>query len=276
MPPTRKRFGQHFLEPVWADKVITAIAPAADDVFLEIGPGAGALTLRLAPRVKHLTAIEIDRDLIAQLQPRLPPNVTLVSGDFLNEKGDGSLFQTGWQEKLLTPFQVPTRVAGNLPYNVSSPILFKLLDLQADHPIRDATLMLQKEVADRIVAAPGSADYGVLSVLVQWKASVTRLLTLPPGAFRPPPKVRSALIRLAFRPPEVNVADPAEFQRLVRSVFTQRRKTLSNALGPFAEGTGLLPAAALRQAGIDPTRRPQTLQLVEIARLADVFHTAKK
>ena len=263
MPFTRKRFGQHFLEPVWADKVVAAIAPSPEDVFLEIGPGAGALTLRLAPRVKHLTAIEIDRDLIAQLQPRLPPNVTLINANFL-------------QQSAISNLQSPIRVAGNLPYNVSSPILFKLLELQTEHPITDATLMLQKEVADRIVAAPGSADYGVLSVLVQWKAAVTHLLTLPPGAFRPPPKVRSALIRLAFRRAEVTLADPAGFQQLVRSVFTQRRKTLSNALGPFAEGTGLAPAAALRQAGIDPTRRPQTLQLVEIARLADVFHTAKK
>ena len=136
--------------------------------------------------------------------------------------------------------------------------------------------MLQKEVADRIVAMPGSTDYGVLSVLVQWKASVTRLLTLPPGAFRPPPNVTSALIRLAFRPAEIQVADPAAFERLVRSMFTQRRKTLGNALGPFAEGTGLRAQAALRAAGIDPIRRPQTLQLVEIARLADVFHTPTK
>lgn len=275
MPFTRKRFGQHFLEPVWADKVVTAIAPSGEDVFLEIGPGAGALTLRLAPRVKHLTAIEIDRDLIAQLQPHLPPNVTLINADFLDLEKRGRVpFPVGTgQEKAPDPF---FRVAGNLPYNVSSPILFKLLELQSQYSIADATLMLQKEVADRIVAAPGSADYGVLSVLVQWKAAVTRLLTLPPGAFRPPPKVKSALIRLAFRPAEVKVADAAEFQRLVRSVFTQRRKTLSNALGPFAEGTGLVPATALRQAGIDPTRRPQTLQLVEIARLADIFHTAKK
>ena len=271
MPFTRKRFGQHFLEPVWADKVVAAIAPSPEDVFLEIGPGAGALTLRLAPRVKHLTAIEIDRDLITQLEPRLPENVSLVDGDFL-EVELGPLLGARAQPSPLTP----VRVAGNLPYNVSSPILFKLLELQTEHPITDATLMLQKEVADRIVAAPGSADYGVLSVLVQWKAAVTHLLTLPPGAFRPPPKVRSALVRLAFRPAEVTLADPAGFQQLVRSVFTQRRKTLSNALGPFAEGTGVAPAAALRQAGIDPTRRPQTLQLVEIARLADVFHTAKK
>jgi 16S rRNA (adenine1518-N6/adenine1519-N6)-dimethyltransferase len=282
VPVTRKRFGQHFLEPAWADKVVAAIAPAPGDVFLEIGPGTGALTLRLAPRVAHLTGIEIDRDLIAQLQPRLPPNVTLVNGDFLETaKRRTAPFSASAGEKgavllFARTLQSAIRVAGNLPYNVSSPILFKLLELQTAHRITDATLMLQKEVADRIVAVPGSADYGVLSVLVQWRAAVRRLLTLPPGAFRPPPKVTSALIRLAFRPPEVDVADPAAFQQLVRSMFTQRRKTLSNALGPFAKGTGLVPAAVLREAGIDPARRPQTLQLVEIARLAHVFHTAKK
>ena len=188
---------------------------------------------------------------------------------------DGRL-QIVSHQSAIRHLQSTIRVAGNLPYNVSSPILFKLIELQTNHPIRDATLMLQKEVADRIVATPGSADYGVLSVLVQWRAAVRRLLTLPPGAFRPPPKVTSALVRLSFRPPEVHVADPAAFQRLVRSMFTQRRKTLSNALGPFAKGTGLVPSAVLREAGIDPARRPQTLQLVEIARLAHVFHTAKK
>jgi 16S rRNA (adenine1518-N6/adenine1519-N6)-dimethyltransferase len=261
--PTRKRFGQHFLESAWADKVIAAIDPKPDDVFLEIGPGAGALTLRLAARVAHLTAVEIDRDLIAALQPRLPRNVTLVNADFLSDT---------WPHTFSTAF----RVAGNLPYNVSSPILFKLLALQAHHPIRDATLMLQKEVADRIGATPDTADYGVLSVLVQWRASVRRLLTLPPGAFRPPPKVTSALIGLTFGPPGVEVAEPAEFERLVRSVFLQRRKTLGNALRPFAEGSGHAAADALRQAGIDPARRPQTLQLIEIARLVDVFHPGKK
>jgi 16S rRNA (adenine1518-N6/adenine1519-N6)-dimethyltransferase len=274
VPRTRKRFGQHFLEPVWADKVVAAIAPAADDVFLEIGPGAGALTLRLAPRVAHLTAVEIDRDLIALLEPRLPPNVTLINGDFLDNAASGAL--CGRIRPADSSRSVSVRVAGNLPYNISSPILFRLLDMQADLPMRDATLMLQKEVADRLVAAPGSADYGVLSVLVQWKAAVTRVLVLPPGAFRPAPKVTSALVRLAFRPHEAAVNDPAEFQRLVRSVFIQRRKTLRNALAAFAEGTGVSAAAALRLAGIDPGRRPQTLQLVEIARLAEVFHTERK
>ena len=262
MVRTRKRFGQHFLEPAWAEKVVKAIAPLADDLFLEIGPGTGILTFRLASRVARLIAIEIDRDLVASLTPKLPSNTSVVSGDVL----DTNLLE-------LLP-DAPFRVAGNLPYNVSSPILFRLLALEAERPLRDATLMLQREVADRIVAKPCSSEYGVLSVLVQWRASVTRRLTLPPGAFRPPPKVSSALVRLAFRPPEVPVRSPKVFERLVRSVFTQRRKTLVNALGRFAGETGVSPREALRQADISPTRRPQTLEVVEIARLSDVFAKA--
>jgi 16S rRNA (adenine1518-N6/adenine1519-N6)-dimethyltransferase len=258
----RKRFGQHFLEPGWADKVVKAIAPAADETFVEIGPGTGILTLRLAPKVKQLVAIEIDRDLIANLTPKLPANASIVAGDVL-DVDLATLAPDG-----------PLRIAGNLPYNISSPILFRLLDLHAKRPVRDATLMLQREVADRIVARPGSAEYGVLSVLVQWQASVTKLLTLPPGAFRPPPKVTSAVIRLAFRAPAVAVRDPRLFTRLVRSVFTQRRKTLSNALASFAAEIGLSPKTALSQADLDPTRRPQTLEIVEIARLADIFAAA--
>jgi 16S rRNA (adenine1518-N6/adenine1519-N6)-dimethyltransferase len=136
--------------------------------------------------------------------------------------------------------------------------------------------MLQREVANRIVAKPGSGEYGVLSVLLQWHATVTKLLTLPPGAFRPPPKVTSAVIRLAFREPEVAVGDTRVFTRLVRSVFTQRRKTLSNALAPFAADFDISAPAALARADIDPTRRPQTLEIVEIARLADIFAAARR
>jgi 16S rRNA (adenine1518-N6/adenine1519-N6)-dimethyltransferase len=262
---TRKRFGQHFLEPVWADKVITAIAPAADDVFLEIGPGPGILTLRLAPRVSRLIAVEIDCDLIAELTPRLPSNASIVEGDVLDIDLDAALPRGN----------TPIRIAGNLPYNISSPILFRLLELESRRPVTDATLMLQREVADRIIAKPGTAEFGVLSVLVQWRADVTRVLAIPPGAFRPPPEVRSALLRLAFRPPPFELADAALFQRMVRSMFTQRRKTLANALAPFAGEIGALPTPALTAAGIDPRRRPETLEVIEIARLADIFATAK-
>lgn len=261
---TRKRFGQHFLEPVWADKVIDAISPAPGDQFLEIGPGPGILTLRLAPRVSLLVAIEIDRDLIAELTPRLPSNASIVAGDVLEMDLDAALPRS----------ETPIRVAGNLPYNISSPILFRLLDLESRRRTTDATLMLQREVADRVIAKPGSSEFGVLSVLVQWHADITRLLTIPPGAFRPLPEVRSALIRLAFRPPPFELKDPALFERMVRSMFTQRRKTLANALGPFAAEIGTLPAPALAAAGIDPRRRPETLEVIEIARLADTFAAA--
>src|SRR5204863_5843929 len=133
------------------------------------------------------------------------------------------------------------------------------------------TVMLQREVAERIEAPPGTRDYGVLSVLIQLHADVRRLLTLPPGAFRPAPKVHSAVVRLAFRPPAVAVRDERRFEAMVRSMFTQRRKMLGNALEPFAATHGTSAADALGRAGIDPMRRPETLQLSEIARLADTF-----
>jgi 16S rRNA (adenine1518-N6/adenine1519-N6)-dimethyltransferase len=265
MAATRKRFGQHFLEPVWAGKVADAIAPLPGDVFLEIGPGPGILTLKLASRVARLIAIEIDRDLIASLTPQLPPNATIVAGDVLDLDIDAAL----------PPTDTPIRVAGNLPYNISSPILFRILDLESRRPIKDATLMLQREVADRIVAKPGTPEYGVLSVLTQWRADVVRLLAIPPGAFRPPPEVRSALIRLTFRPPPFELTDAAVFERMVRSMFTQRRKTLSNALAAFATERRADVHRALAAAGVDPRRRPETLEVIETARLADIFAAAK-
>jgi 16S rRNA (adenine1518-N6/adenine1519-N6)-dimethyltransferase len=264
---TRRRFGQHFLEPVWAEKVLTAVAPDPGDAFLEIGPGTGALTLRLAERAAHVVAIEIDRDLIARLAPSLPANVSLVSGDVLDMDLAAVL-------ATVAPASEPIRVAGNLPYNISSPILFRLLDLQSRRPCRDATLMLQREVAERIVAGPGSRDYGVLSILTQVRATTATLLTLPPGAFRPMPAVASALIRLTFHPPRIPARDFPIFERLVRSVFTQRRKTLGNALKPFADRSPLSAAEALRRAGIDPRRRPETLEMIDLAGLADIFASA--
>ena len=250
---------------MWADKVVDAISPATTDSFLEIGPGPGILTLRLAPRVSRLVAIEIDRDLIAELAPRLPANASIIAGDVLEVDLDTALPSQ----------QNAVRVVGNLPYNISSPILFRILELASRRSISDATLMLQREVADRISARPGTAQFGVLSVLVQWRADVARLLTIPPGAFRPPPDVRSALIRLSFRPPPLELRDSDLFERMVRSVFTRRRKTLSNALGPFADQLTASPAAVLAAAGIDPTRRPETLEVIEFARLADTFAAAK-
>lgn len=256
----KKRYGQHFLEAAWADRLVKAIGPTADDRFLEIGPGPGALTLRLAPRVRHLTAVEVDPDMIAALTPRLPSNARIVTGDFLDFDFASIDTANG------------LRVAGNLPYNAASHIILKLLSGKRDGiALTDATLMIQREVADRIEAAPGSKDYGTLSIFVQLRASVTRLLTLPPGAFRPVPKVHSAVIRLAFRDPVVMMRDEATLEALVRSIFTQRRKTLSNALRRFADAHGIPPRDALQQSALDGTRRPETLQLTELARLADVF-----
>ena len=263
MVRAKKKFGQHFLQDAWADKVIAVIDPQSDDQFIEIGPGRGVLTFRLAPRVSHLIAIEIDGDMIATLEPKLPANVTLIHGDFL----DANLTKLAGGRRF--------RVAGNLPYNVSSPILFGLLETHRSSglPI-DAALMVQREVADRITARPGTGDYGVLSIFVQMHCDVRRVLSLPPGAFRPPPKVHSAIVHFRFRPPAVAVADERVFEVMVRSMFTQRRKTLLNALRPYATSRAADPGAALATAAIDPRRRPETLQLTELAQLADYFASA--
>ena len=259
MIPAKKRFGQHFLAPAWADRVVEAIGPRAADRFLEIGPGPGALTLRLARRVARLTAIEIDRDLAEDLRFQLPPSAEIVVGDILDID--------------LAPYLAagPLRVAGNLPYNISSPILFKLLAL-ADPNLVDATVMLQLEVADRLAARPGTKEYGVLTIFASVQADVKRLLTLPPGAFRPAPKVHSAVVKLTFKPSVVSPGLFPVFERMVRTMFMQRRKTLANALRPFAESVGRESRAALEAAGIDPSRRPETLDMPELVRLASMFH----
>jgi 16S rRNA (adenine1518-N6/adenine1519-N6)-dimethyltransferase len=252
---------------VWADRVVQAIDPRSTDRFLEIGPGPGVLTERLAPRVAHLTAVELDREMVAALRPRLPSNVSLVEQDFLDFNWDFA-----WDFDKSQGGSQQLRVAGNLPYNVSSPILFKLLRARRDGvALADATLMVQREVADRIEGRPGTKDYGTLAIFVQLRATVRRVLTLPPGAFRPIPKVHSAVLRLDFREPEISIKDEATFERLVRSIFTQRRKTLLNALKPFAEERAIPPRVAVTAAGVDGSRRPETLQLAELARLADVF-----
>jgi 16S rRNA (adenine1518-N6/adenine1519-N6)-dimethyltransferase len=260
-PRARRRFGQHFLEQAWVDKLITALGTAPDDTFLEIGPGRGALTRALAPHVARIVAVEIDRDLAAALPGHAPSHVRVVTADFLDIDLD----------ELLRDEPLPLRVIGNLPYNVASPILFRLLH-EAKHGrrFRDATLMLQKEVADRLTATPGTADYGVLALQVGLLADVERILTLPPGAFRPPPKVTSALVRLRFRAPVVDVGDPAVFERVVRGLFLQRRKTLLNALKPVAASFGQEAATLLRLTELDGNRRSQTLTLAEMGLLVRV------
>jgi 16S rRNA (adenine1518-N6/adenine1519-N6)-dimethyltransferase len=255
----RKRFGQHFLEPAWVVKVVHAIAPAPGDIFFEIGPGRGALTRELSSRAQTVIAFEIDRDLAAELRQSAPVNLTIVEGDFL---------ESGWI--LANRPAQPVRVAGNLPYNIASPILFKLVELHAAGvPLIDATLMLQREVADRLVARPGSKEYGVLSVLIRLSAAVDRLLLLPAGAFRPAPKVQSALVRLRFHAPDPPPRNSALFSALVQAIFTRRRKTLANALVAFRPWDRAAVADVLGQAGIDGRRRPETLEIPELVRLAD-------
>jgi 16S rRNA (adenine1518-N6/adenine1519-N6)-dimethyltransferase len=273
LPPpfSRKRFGQHFLEPAWIEKVVRAIDPKPDEDFYEIGPGRGALTRPLAARARSLVAFEIDRDLTAELRRAALPNLTIVPGDFL---------ESSWIAE--HPSAGPIRVAGNLPYNVAAPILFRLVDLYnaarapgVGPPFTDATLMLQREVADRLVAKPGTREYGVLPILIGHSAEITRVLALPPGAFRPAPKIHSALVRLRFHAPDPPVPGVADFRALVQAIFTRRRKTLANALLAYAGSSQLPPKAALEAVGLDGRRRPETLTLAEIAQLCYSFAVSR-
>ena len=270
MVRARKRFGQHFLEPAWVDKVIRLVGPTADQTFLEIGPGRGALTRSLAPLARHVLAYEIDRDLAAELRSARLANVTVIDADFLTVGVDdvrAALAPTGGLGAL--------RVAGNLPYNVASPMLFRLVQMfEGGLPLVDATVLLQREVAARLAASPGTRDYGVLSILLGMSASVERQLTLPPGAFRPVPKVTSSVVRLRFRPAPYLPSNRRLFGSLIQAVFSQRRKTLKNALKSFPPARQLPPALALTRAGLDGGRRPETLTPAELARLADVIGEA--
>jgi len=263
----RRRFAQHFLEAPWVDRVVDAADPRPTDAFVEIGPGRGALTLLLARRAGAVIAVEVDRELAARLAEQVPGNVRVVPADVLEVD----------LVRLVADFPpaVRRRIIGNLPYNVSTPILAALLAANArGGRFVDATLMLQREVADRLASRPGSRDYGVLAILTQAYVDVTRLLALPPGAFRPVPKVQSTLVRLTFGAPKIAPRLAGAFDLLVRSIFMQRRKVLANALKPLAEATGVPVAAALAAAALDGRRRPETLQLEELERLAAVFASA--
>jgi 16S rRNA (adenine1518-N6/adenine1519-N6)-dimethyltransferase len=265
----RKRFGQHFLEPAWQTKVIAACQVGPGDAVVEIGPGRGALTMPLVERGAHVLAVEVDRDLAAALEARALPGLQVVTGDFL--RLDWDVLVAGWRR----PAAGPIRVVGNLPYNISSPILFRLLEVAGTRPeVRDATLMLQAEVADRLLAAVGTREYGVLTLLTALRADVEQLLALPPGAFRPVPAVRSALVRLTFRVLPPAITRPKVVSRLIRTAFTQRRKTIANGLKALGSADGVDAPGVLRTAGIDPMRRPETLQLVEFSALADAWAAA--
>ncbi len=215
-----------------------------------------------------MVAVEIDRALAAALAESMSADdVQVVTGDILAQDFPGLIAAAPG------PPTTNARLVGNIPYNLSAPILRALVDTQRQAGcFIDATLMLQREVADRIVGRPGSRDYGPLAILVQVAADVERVLALPPGAFRPPPKVRSAVVRLTFRPSPVPIRHPALFDRLVRSLFTQRRKTVLNAVGPITRAVSQLPPRALlERAGLAPDRRPATLELAELARLSEAL-----
>jgi 16S rRNA (adenine1518-N6/adenine1519-N6)-dimethyltransferase len=222
----RKRFGQHFLADTHIiDAIVAGISPRPGDPMVEIGPGLAALTQPLVERLGHLTVVELDRDLAVRL--RAHPQLTVVESDVL--KVD---FRTLAQQ--LAP-QGKLRIVGNLPYNISTPILFHLLPV-ADC-VHDQHFMLQKEVIDRMVASPASSDYSRLSVMLQWRYSMSNVLFVPPQSFDPPPRVDSAIVRM------VPLADPPAidlrlYSELVQTAFSQRRKILRNTLGQWLDARG--------------------------------------
>jgi 16S rRNA (adenine1518-N6/adenine1519-N6)-dimethyltransferase len=258
----RKRFGQHFLEEAWVAKVVDVIAPDPADCFLEVGPGRGALTLALAESKARVVAVEIDRDLVRVLRRLLPKRVTLVAADVLQVDLDE-----------LPLGDQPARAVGNLPFNIGSAVLRRLVEFADEgERLRDATLMFQREVADRVTARPGTSDWGPLAVMTQLYTEPKQLLTLPPGAFRPMPKVRSAVVQMVFGPARVTVSDKPFFGALVRQMFTQRRKTGLNALRPFVDALAAGPTEAVfEQAQVDPQQRPGDLELSELADLSEVL-----
>jgi 16S rRNA (adenine1518-N6/adenine1519-N6)-dimethyltransferase len=249
---SRKRFGQNFLaDPHYIARIIAAISPHPGENIVEIGPGLGALTRPLIDAAGRIAAIEIDHDLAARLTAEYPSDrLSLQVADALHFD--------------FTTLGSDLRVIGNLPYNISTPLLFHLT--QYDAVVRDITVMLQKEVVQRMAAAPGTTEYGRLSVMLQARFAVERLFVVPAGAFRPSPKVESAVARLvplgSARP---HVADALLFGKLVTAAFGQRRKTLRNALRPFA--TDL----ELEREGIAPGARGETLSVADYVRLANAL-----
>ncbi|MDR2173173.1 MAG: 16S rRNA (adenine(1518)-N(6)/adenine(1519)-N(6))-dimethyltransferase RsmA [Burkholderiales bacterium] len=248
----RRRFGQNFLaDPHYIRRIIDAVDPRPGEALVEIGPGLGALTADLIARVGHLHAVEIDRDLAARLRERFnAAQLSLFEGDALH-------FDFA---RLSAALSAPLRIVGNLPYNISSPLLFHLAADTAS--LRDLHVMLQKEVVARMTAAPSTPDYGRLSVMLQAKFAITRLLVVPPGAFTPAPKVDSAVARLTPLGAQAPQLDNEPlFARLVSAAFAQRRKTLRNALAACCAPDDL------RAAGIDPQARGENLAVEDFVRL---------
>jgi 16S rRNA (adenine1518-N6/adenine1519-N6)-dimethyltransferase len=254
-PVARKRFGQHFLhDPIVIQRIIRAISPQPSQHLVEIGPGQGALTLSLLSEAQQLDAIELDRDLISLLQQKTSGlgRLNLYQADAL--KFDWSGLRDDGRR---------LRLVGNLPYNISTPLLFRLFS-SIEH-IDDMHFMFQKEVAQRLAADPGEPDYGRLSVMVQYYCQVECLFHVGKGAFTPPPKVESAVVRLIpYRQKPVEVSNEQQFFMLVAQAFSQRRKTLRNSLKP------LLSAMAIEAAGIDPGMRPERLSLKDFAALSNI------
>ncbi|UCG71780.1 MAG: 16S rRNA (adenine(1518)-N(6)/adenine(1519)-N(6))-dimethyltransferase RsmA [Chromatiales bacterium] len=248
--PPRKRFGQHFLhDPSVLDRIVQAIDPAADDHVVEIGPGRGALTRPLLGRVARLDVVELDRDLAARLEVELQDSRLHV------HQGDALRFD-------FRVLGTDLRLVGNLPYNISTPLLFHLLE-QSDC-FRDLHVMLQKEVVDRMAAAPGGRDYGRLTVALAARCRVERLFVIRPGAFSPPPRVDSAFARLVPDPEKrAQIDSEPVFDQVVTRAFSQRRKQLANSL------RGLVDAAGLQTLGIDPTSRPETLDVAAFTKIAN-------
>ncbi|MEJ1096920.1 MULTISPECIES: 16S rRNA (adenine(1518)-N(6)/adenine(1519)-N(6))-dimethyltransferase RsmA [unclassified Pseudoxanthomonas] len=253
--PPKKSLGQHFLtDRSYIDKIVLAVNPKPGDRLVEIGPGQGAITLPLLRKHGELTAIEFDRDLITPLMESSEGvgRLTIIHKDVLAV--DFTKLAAG-EDKL--------RLVGNLPYNLSSPILFHAIEHAA--VIRDMVFMLQKEVVDRMAAEPGSKVYGRLSVMLQAYCAVTPLFVVPPGAFRPPPKVDSAVVRLVPRDPDsIGVQAPQRFTEVVRAAFGQRRKTLRNALSSVCD------VEQIEAAGLRPDARAEQVEVAGFIRLANL------
>ncbi|HKY92325.1 MAG TPA: 16S rRNA (adenine(1518)-N(6)/adenine(1519)-N(6))-dimethyltransferase RsmA [Nevskiaceae bacterium] len=255
LPRAKKRFGQHFLHDARVvGRILDALAPKAGERIVEIGPGRGALTAPLLKRTGRLTVVEIDRDVIEPLKAACgdDPGLEIRMGDAL-DFDFAALAEPG----------TPLRLVGNLPYNISTPLLFHLLE-QA-HAVRDMHFMLQKEVVDRMAAGPDDDDYGRLSVSLAARADVVHLFDVGPGAFTPPPRVDSAVVRLVPRPPPFRLDDWRTFDRVVAAAFGQRRKQLGNSL------RSVVSQEAFAAAGIDPQKRAENLSAEQFARLANAL-----
>jgi 16S rRNA (adenine1518-N6/adenine1519-N6)-dimethyltransferase len=249
----KKRLGQHFLHnPRVIARIIAAIAPRPGQHVVEIGPGTGALTRPLLRALSELDVVEFDRD----LAPRLTEELGML-GTLRVHLADALEFDF----RSLRPDHEKIRLVGNLPYNISTPLLFHLL-AQANC-VEDMVFMLQKEVSDRIAARPGGGDYGRLTVMIQSRCGVEVLFHVEPGAFYPPPQVRSSVLRLIPRPPPLPIGDDRLFEDVVKQAFSKRRKTLRNAL------KGMVTDEQFRETGIDPGLRPETLAVEDFIRLAN-------